>query len=393
MTQVGAHVIRHHVDAPFDHLGRLTVLVMTLPLAFVVVLDGPGAYRTAQPGWQAPKLDDEQTAAGLQLSRTLAEAGAVVIVTDVETDARTKGNPWLPAMGIRAIASHPLAAPDGTALGALFVADAAPRAWTARDLETLAALAETAASKATLRGAVRRSAETAALLQHSMLTDLPAVAHVELLARYLPAQDTAQIGGDWYDAFVLPDGVTALVVGDVAGHDMPAAAKMGQLRNLLRGIAWQSNGAPQDVLSALDRTVYGLAVAELATVIYARLEPAGSAGWRLRWANAGHPAPLLVTADGAACYLEKPSGVLLAFGDAEHVDGIESLPAGSTLLLYTDGLIESRTRDIDQGLERLRAAAVTARGWPLELLCDHVLGELTGGGNEDDVTLLAVRMP
>ncbi|MDX6222302.1 MAG: hypothetical protein QOD91_1356, partial [Frankiales bacterium] len=244
-----------------------------------------------------------------------------------------------------------------------------------------------------LRGAVRRADETAALLQHSMLTDLPHVSHIQLVARYLPALDTVQVGGDWYDAFVLPDGVTALVIGDVAGHDMPAAAQMGQLRNLLRGIAWHTNPAPHAVLAALDTTAHGLGVTDLATAVYGRIEATHPGRWQLRWANAGHPPPLLITAEGQICYLDDPSGVLLAFGDSEHTDGAVALPPLSTLLLYTDGLVESRHRDLDHGLNRLRTVAAEASSWTLEAFCDHVLGELARDHNEDDVTLLAVRVP
>ena len=213
------------------------------------------------------------------------------------------------------------------------------------------------------------------------------------MARYLPALDTAQVGGDWYDAFVLPDGVTALVIGDVAGHDMPAAAQMGQLRNLLRGIAWHTNPCPHAVMAALDTTAHGLGVTDLATAVYAHIEAAADGGWQLRWANAGHPPPLLVTTEGDTRYLDDPSGVLLAFGDSHYEDGTVALPALSTLLLYTDGLVESRHRDIDHGLDRLRATAAEAGGRPLDGFCDHILSELARGHNEDDVTLLAVRVP
>jgi serine phosphatase RsbU (regulator of sigma subunit) len=257
----------------------------------------------------------------------------------------------------------------------------------------LAAIADTAASKAILYGALRDADAMGELLQRSMLTDLPAVSHVQLAARYLPAQESEQIGGDWYDAFVLPDGLTALVIGDVAGHDLPAAAKMGQLRNLLRGIACFANPAPHDVVAGLDAVVYSLGVAELATVVYGRLEPSGVGAWHLRWANAGHPPPLLCTPDGEARYLDQPSGILLAFGDAEHIDGLVELPPLSTLLLYTDGLVESRDLDVDRGFDRLRRTAMAAAHLPVGDFCDHVVGRLADGANEDDVTVLAVRIP
>jgi serine phosphatase RsbU (regulator of sigma subunit) len=317
----------------------------------------------------------------------------MTVIADIAVDSRTHDNLWLQALGVRAFAAVPFEDRDGTVLGAFCVADVTRRVWSKDDLEMLSAVAETAASKVALRGEVRVADELAEVLQHSMLTELPDVRHVQLAARYLPARVTAQIGGDWYDAFVLPDGITALVVGDVAGHDLPAAAKMGQLRNLLRGIACHTNPAPHEVLAGLDKVVFSLGVADLATAVYGRVEPRPDGAWAMRWANAGHPPPLLVTADGAARYLQEPSGVLLALGDAQHTDGVVDLPPLSTLLLYTDGLVESRDLDIDRGFDRLRRTAVSAAQLPVGQFCDEVVGRLADGANEDDVTVLALRIP
>ncbi|MDX6207846.1 MAG: hypothetical protein QOE24_237 [Frankiales bacterium] len=380
-------------DRQFGRLGRLALRVLDVPVAFVALVPDPLSLRGAVTEWSFADAGQQKSDVGDEFSRQLATAGQLVVVGDVSADVRTQTDAWVQAAGIKAIASFPLQAAGGDPIGTLCVADTRRRAWTRDNLEALAELAEVALSKAQLHGTVRRSSATAELLQRSMLTRLPDNGHLELIARYLPAQDTAKVGGDWYDAFVLPDGVTALAIGDVAGHDMPAAAIMGQLRNLLRGIAWHTNAAPHQVLSGLDKTAHGLGVTDLATVTYARIEPTPAGGWRMRWANAGHPPPLMISASGEARYLDQPSGVLLAFGDAPHTDGLIDLPPLSTLLLYTDGLVESRAVDIDEGLERLRRAAAVAATWSLERLCEHVLGELTRNSNEDDVTLLAVRIP
>ncbi len=380
-------------DRPFDRLVRLAAQVLQAPLAIVAVLEDEQVYLNALVAGEFPELDEGQTVMGTAFAQELARAGAIAMIGDAVNDTRTADDPWVKAMGLRGLAAYPIEGLAGELLGALFVADTAVRLWSPDNLAVLASLADLAASKVSLRGAAKRADETAELLQHSMLTDLPQVSHVQLVARYLPAQDSAQVGGDWYDAFVLPDGVTALVIGDVAGHDMPAAAQMGQLRNLLRGIAWHTNPPPHRVIAALDTTAHGLGVADLATVVYGRIEATPHGNWQLRWANAGHPPPLLVTAQGEARYLDDPSGVLLAFGDSHYEDGTAALPPLSTLLLYTDGLVESRHRDIDSGLELLRATATEASQFPLERLCDHVLSELAGAHNEDDVTLLSVRIP
>jgi Stage II sporulation protein E (SpoIIE)/GAF domain len=379
-------------DRPFDRLVRLAAQVLRAPLAVVAVLEEEQVYLNARFVGPLPALDPMHAMA-TAFAQRIARAGVITMIADAAVDARTCDDPWILAMGLRGLAAYPIEGLDGDLLGTLFVADTEPRDWTADDLAILASLADLGASKVTLRGAARRADAMAELLQHSMLTDLPQVSHIQLVSRYLPAQDSAQVGGDWYDAFVLPDGVTALVIGDVAGHDMPAAAQMGQLRNLLRGIAWHTNPAPHAVIAGLDTTAHGLGVTDLATAVYARIEAKGAGRWQLRWANAGHPPPLLVTTDGQIRYLDHPSGVLLAFGDSHYDDGTVALPPLSTLLLYTDGLVESRHRDIDLGLKRLRTTAAQACQWPLEQFCDHVLSELALGQNEDDVTLLAVRVP
>ncbi|MDX6227538.1 MAG: hypothetical protein QOI76_928 [Frankiales bacterium] len=377
-------------DLPFDRLFRLAAQVLHAPIAVVAVLEGGQVFLHVG---DETALDQALSAAGRAFAEQFARSGAIAMIADARLDPRTRDDPWVRAIGLRGLATFPIKGLAGDPIGTLLVADTQPRDWTADNLEVLAALADLAASKVGLRGAVRRADETAALLQHSMLTDLPHVSHIQLVARYLPALDSAQVGGDWYDAFVLPDGVTALVIGDVAGHDMPAAAQMGQLRNLLRGIAWHTNPAPHAVLAALDTTAHGLGVTDLATAVYGRIEATQPGQWQLRWANAGHPPPLLITSDGQIRYLDHPSGVLLAFGDSQHTDGAIDLPPLSTLLLYTDGLVESRHRDLDHGLNRLRATAAHASAWPLETFCDHILSELARDHNEDDVTLLAVRVP
>ncbi|BEP14121.1 hypothetical protein acdb102_24320 [Acidothermaceae bacterium B102] len=378
---------------PFDRLGKLAGQVLGVSLTVVVVLEGHRVFFSEAEGFGLPLLSPVQTHAGTAFAQQLAASGTVTVVSDTTVGPLTRESLWLRATGIRSFVAQPIRAPGGELLGSLCVADVRPRHWSHEDLDVLVALADLAASKVTLRSAAHHADAIAVLLQRSMLTDLPDVRHVELVARYLPAQDSAKIGGDWYDAFVLPDGVTALVIGDVAGHDMPAAAQMGQLRNLLRGIAWHTNPSPHAALSALDTTAYGLGVTDLATAIYGRIEESTEGGWQLRWANAGHPPPLLVLADGTARFLDEPSGLLIAFGDSSHRDGIASLPPLATLLLYTDGLVESRKRDIDHGLNRLLTVATDAADLPLSRLCDHVLGELAGVANEDDVTLLAVRIP
>lgn len=240
---------------------------------------------------------------------------------------------------------------------------------------------------------VVRAAET---LQRSLLTAPVAPAGFDLAVRYVPAAREAQVGGDWYDVFTQPDGSTTVVIGDVVGHDTRAAATMGQLRGLLRGIAYASSAGPADVLSRLDAAIEGLVLGAMATVLVGRLEPPAGPGGpaRLRWASAGHLPPLLLTPDGAVEVLDgaRP-GLLLGVDPARpRTDQELLLPPGSTLLVCTDGLVERRDQVFDDGVALLAGALTDLRDSPVAELCDALLGRLLPGRAEDDVALLAVRV-
>ncbi|MGY1699984.1 SpoIIE family protein phosphatase [Geodermatophilus sp. SYSU D00766] len=236
-----------------------------------------------------------------------------------------------------------------------------------------------------------RAAET---LQRSLLSEPPSPAGLAVGVRYVPATREAQVGGDWYDAFGQPDGSTMLVIGDVVGHDVQAAACMAQLRGLLRGIAFDHGDSPARVLSRLDAAIEGLELGAIATVLVARLSPAGDGGMRLRWSSAGHLPPLVTGPDGAARVLaaERPGLLLGVDPGAVRPDADVLLEPGSTLLLYTDGLVERRHEGFDDGVDRLGRALADLCDRPVEEVCDGVLDRLVPGGAEDDVALVAVRL-
>ncbi|MGY1642902.1 SpoIIE family protein phosphatase [Geodermatophilus sp. SYSU D00703] len=235
-------------------------------------------------------------------------------------------------------------------------------------------------------------------LQHSMLTAPPEPDHCEIVVRYVPAAAGAEIGGDWYDAFLEAGGATVLVIGDVVGHDSRAAAEMGQLRGLLRGISSSSGAPPAQVLAQLDVAIRGLALDTMATALVARLEQdradLRADRTRLRWSSAGHPPPVVVDPDGRVRVLDDEAADLLlgVKPSAPRTDRVVDLAAGSTLLLYTDGLVERRDRDLDTGMAALVAVLRESAGLPLEALCDRVLERLFLPDAEDDVALLAVRL-
>ena len=226
-------------------------------------------------------------------------------------------------------------------------------------------------------------------LQRAVLpARLPDAPGFRLAARYLPADRPALVGGDWYDAFMLADGTVALAIGDVAGHDLDAAATMGQMRNALRAYAF-ADGSPGRVLTLLNQLAGGLADSGLATAVFGRLD-AGDGSFC--WACAGHPPPLVIGAVGARL-LSPPVGMMLgADADAPYADAVVPLRSGDRLVLYSDGLIERRNSDLDADLAALLRAADDLGDRSPEEICAALLNRLVPpGGHEDDVCLLAVE--
>ncbi|MGW7264166.1 SpoIIE family protein phosphatase [Streptomyces sp. NPDC054842] len=246
--------------------------------------------------------------------------------------------------------------------------------------------------KAVLYG---REAYIADELQRTMLPEtLPRPTGVRLASRYLPAAETARVGGDWYDAIPLPGSRVALVVGDVMGHSMTSAAIMGQLRTTAQTLAGLDL-PPQEVLHHLDEQAQRLGTDRMATCLYAVYDPVAH---RITIANAGHPPPVLLHLGGRAEVLRVPPGAPIGVGGVDFEAVELDAPAGATLLLYTDGLVESRLRDVWTGIEQLRerlAATAQLTGPdhppPLEALCDEVLDMLGPGDRDDDIALLAAR--
>ncbi|SDN78819.1 PAS domain S-box-containing protein [Klenkia soli] len=235
-------------------------------------------------------------------------------------------------------------------------------------------------------------------LQRSLLTDPPAPNHSEIVVRYIPATESAKVGGDWYDAFLQPSGTTMLVIGDVVGHDIEAAAAMGQLRGLLRGIAAYSDAGPAEVLRGLDAAMEVLQVPTLATAAVARFEQTPDelrrGVTRMVWSNAGHLPPVVVHPDGSLAVLADWRGNLLLGVDptTRRTEQVITLDRGSTILLFTDGLVERRASTLDDDMARLQEAVVDLAGGTLEELCDGLVSRLVDGRNDDDIALVAVRL-
>nr|WSX73344.1 SpoIIE family protein phosphatase [Streptomyces sp. NBC_00899]WSX80590.1 SpoIIE family protein phosphatase [Streptomyces sp. NBC_00899] len=242
---------------------------------------------------------------------------------------------------------------------------------------------------------LQRTRHTALTLQRALLTPTPRVPGAELAAQYQPASRTAEIGGDWYDSLLLPDGSVTLTIGDIAGHDLEAATSMSQLRSMLRVIAYDRShlNTPSESLTRLDRVAEGLDIAPLVTAVHARLERRPGGGWHASWANAGHPPPLLLPASGQPRFLEGegPDLPLCVAPWMSRTTLHYDLHAGDTLLLYTDGLIEVPGTDLTEGMAALAAHAEQARlrGLPLSTLCERLLA--AAADRRDDAAVIGFR--
>ncbi|HTL87050.1 MAG TPA: SpoIIE family protein phosphatase [Acidimicrobiia bacterium] len=248
-------------------------------------------------------------------------------------------------------------------------------------------LAAAVSQRADLAAAQREAVET---LQRSLLPDrLPDVPGLELAARYIPASQHVELGGDWYDVIALENGRYGLVIGDVAGHGILAAAVMGKLRMTLRAYAFDGSSCGS-VLERVNSLLRDVQEGATATVWYGRYDPRDRT---LEYANAGHVPPLLAGADGAEpTFLDDVHGPPLgAVSGVSFSHSRRRLDDGATLLLYTDGLIERRNTSIDDGLASLRAQA-HRNGTDLQTACDDVIHALVADAAEDDIAMLAVRL-
>ncbi|MBL7619935.1 MULTISPECIES: PP2C family protein-serine/threonine phosphatase [unclassified Frankia] len=257
----------------------------------------------------------------------------------------------------------------------------------------LAGAAGVAVENARLFNQVRASAEQ---FQRLLLPRLPDLSPLSVAAVYKASSErgtrAGHVGGDWYDALLLPDGAVGAVIGDVVGHDLVAAAAMAQTRNMLRALLYDKGGPPSTVLAQLDRTLEAVDDSPIATACLARVEPADDT-WRMTFSNAGHVPPLLLSPNGASRYLDGAPDVPLGV-DARlpRRDHSLVLPPDATLILFTDGLVEDRCHSIDHGLDTLAALASGHAARPLPTLCQALADEHPSDGH-DDLAVLAIRTP
>ena len=366
-------------------LERVRDLLVT-DTAAVLLMDESGQFLVAS----AARGIEEEVRQGSRVplgrgfaGRVAAERRPVIIE---EVSPSTVVNPVLLLKGVRSMLGVPLLA-GGRVLGVLHVGTLSPRVFTEEDVSLLEQVADRAATA--IRGSRARTDETAAAtLQRSLSPQqLPAFAGLEFGARYVPGS-LSGVGGDWYDVFPLPDGLIGITMGDVMGHGLRAATVMGRLRSALRAYALETVD-PATVLEQLDRQLQHFEPGEMGTVLYAVLDPRSG---ELRLGSAGHPLPVLARPGGPAELVDLPADLMLGVErDIRRRTHRITIPDGGLLCLFTDGLVERRTGDIEQDLERLRRV-LSAEVVSAEIACADVMASLIGDNPaEDDVALLILR--
>ncbi|MEU1655360.1 GAF domain-containing SpoIIE family protein phosphatase [Streptomyces griseofuscus] len=237
-----------------------------------------------------------------------------------------------------------------------------------------------------------RVREGAEQFQRLLLPTLPDLRPFTAAAVYRPAAEPSQLGGDWYDAIPLPGNVVAVVIGDVVGHDLPAAAAMASTRNMLRALLFDRSSAPGTILSQLDHTLQAITENPITTTTLARIEP-DEGGWRLSWSTAGHVPHLLLAPGRPAEYLFADPGLPLGVDPGlPRPDHSCLVPPGATVVFFTDGLVEHPDHPIDQSLAELTELATEYASLPLDDFVQALADHHPSDGH-DDMAVLALRTP
>jgi serine phosphatase RsbU (regulator of sigma subunit) len=360
-----------------------SLLLLDAVGAMLVPVATSGLDNSARSGFRVP--------VGAGFAGRVAATAQPLIITEVNPE--TVLNPALHRRGIQSLLGVPVPGVPGL-LGVLHVGSEMPREFTAQDTAVL----EDIAAQMAVEVLRRRDSEehiAALALQRSLLpSTTPLIDGLDIAARYVPAD--GDLGGDWYDVFRLPDDRVGIVMGDVAGHGLAAAVVMGRLRSALRAYALEHSN-PAEVLRLLDMKISYFEAGAIATVLYAVAEPPYD---QFSFSSAGHLPPHVVTLDGVAQTAgvapDPPLGVGRPTGSwSRHVTQV-GLPAGASLCLFTDGLVERRPADgdldADQIGEGLSHLLSVLRPGSADDACTAILGELVGERlTEDDIAVLVVR--
>ena len=372
-----------------DELGLLTELldrireIMQVDTAAVLLLDASSGQliATAAAGLEEEVRQGVRIPVGRGFAGRIAAERRAVILDHV--DHTTVLNPILWAKGIQSMMGVPMTAGDDV-IGVLHVGSLMPRPFTSYDTELLQ-LAEDRAATAVKSMLAHADRVAVTALQLSLVPSaLPAVAGMEMAARYVPGRGV--LGGDWYDVFTLPSGELCVVMGDVAGSGLAAAVIMGRMRSALRAYALETSD-PGEVLDRLDRKMRHFEADALATVLYAVIDAAQE---QMRICLAGHFAPVIAPPGMPAEPVRAAAGLMIGIGDdTPRPVTTMTIPPEALLCFYTDGLIERPGEMIDDGLARL-CRVITAQH--PEAACAAVMAALIGSEPaRDDVALLMLR--
>jgi serine phosphatase RsbU (regulator of sigma subunit)/anti-sigma regulatory factor (Ser/Thr protein kinase) len=368
-------------------LDRVTDILEADTAAVLLVEEG-GRTLAAR----AAKGLEEEVERGFHLPVGRGFAGRIaftrqpLVINDLEHSSIQPVNPLFEEKGVRSLLGVPLVV-EGEVIGVIHVGSLSRREFVERDIELLQLVADRVALSIE-RSRLLVQGQIAATLQRSLLPrKLPQVPGLRMAARYLPAADESAVGGDWYDVIELDRPCLGFVIGDVAGHGMAAATFMGQLRSAIRAYALDTGG-PGEVITKL-ADFSNRMHSRMATVIYATLN---LNTWEVRIARAGHPYPLVLRADGSTEFLSDTSGPPIGtVGGHVYDEQVLTLSAGETLVLYTDGLIERRGHQLEDGEKALVEVATSAPDEP-ELKCQAITNQLTEDiAITDDIAALVVQ--
>jgi GAF domain-containing protein/anti-sigma regulatory factor (Ser/Thr protein kinase) len=372
------------LDALLDRMRE----ILSVDTAAILLLEHDGRMLRAR----AAKGIEEEVEQGVRIPVGRGFAGRIAAerhpIAILDVDHADVLNPLLRQKGIRSLLGVPLLV-SGRVIGVLHVGSLTPRAFTEEDRDLLQLAADRAAL-AIDHAELYEQRRLAEALQRTLLPqDLGDFPGLEVTARYLPAAHGTNLGGDWYDLFPVGGGRVGIAVGDVVGRGLPAAALMAQLRTALRSYAVDGHG-PSEVVDRLNRMLAFLRPATMTTAAYLTLDPEHDS---VDVVSAGHLPPLVIAPDGTARYLDVSGGVALGVTrGARYRVQTHRIEPGSTLVLFTDGVVEVRGESLDDGLERLRGIA-ERRYASVDALCDGILEEMVADGRPaDDVAILAVRL-
>src|SRR5665213_965789 len=372
------------VDDLLAELLERVIALLEVDTAAILLVDEASQQLIAR----AARGIEEEVRQGVRIAIGSGFAGRIAaerrpVVLD-RVDETTVQNPILWQKGIQAMLGVPLQ--DGShLLGVLHVGSLTPRRFSKQETSLLELVADRIAAAIRERELeVERAA--ARVLQRSLLPSaLPACPGMQFATRYVPAEEGG-VGGDWYDAFVMPSGALWIMTGDVAGHGLGPAIVMGRLRSAIRAYALEGY-EPATVLALADRKLQFFEPGLMATVLCAMARPPYDT---IELASAGHPPPVLAVPDSSATLIDVPVTVPLGvLADARRISTTVELPLSSVLLTYTDGLIERRGESLDAGLQRLVDAATASHP---EIVCRTVMDALVGSSvPRDDIAVLALR--